>query len=710
MSKHVRRGAYLPLLATSLVLVACTQTETTKTVTTSPAPSPAAEPPASSAPISFKTTPPSSAAPTIMRGTGSFVGTPLPQAHPVQSNAEGITLNFVNADVSDVAKAVLGDYLKLNYVVDASVQGAVTLQTSRPLAREDVLPALEAAFRLSGLALLHDSDVYRIVPIAEAPRALGSIRPPAAQGQPGYGVQIVPLRYVGADAMQHMLEPLTPQGSILRADNARNLLVVAGTAQERDAILDNIRLFDVDWMAGMSFALFPLHAADAKSVAAELSEIIGTKDGPMAGIVRLSAIERMNAVLAISPQPKYLETLQGWIDKLDRAQESTDRRLYVYYVQNGRAADLANTLNKVLGAGGSASDKHGGQGDGDISGSSPQLPAVPQPVMSQVSQGPQSTPAASLADAGLNGGGSTGNQNSQSSLKITSDDTNNALLILATPGEHELVENAVKQLDIAPLEVLLEAAVAEVTLTDNLSFGVQYAINAGRNNQVIQTTGSSATISPSLPGFAYIFATNSNIQATLSALQDITHVDVISAPEVLVLNNQAATLQVGDQVPIATQSAVSTETANAPVVNSIEYRDTGVILKVTPRVNEGGLVMMDVAQEVSDVSSTTTSSLDSPTISERKINSTIAVQDGETVALGGLFSESRTREHSGIPVLQDIPYLGSIFSTTSDNHTKTELLVLITPHVVRGVQKLRAVTEELKQQMQDTLPLFPKRN
>ncbi len=666
---------------------------------------------------------PASSPSQIIRGSGSFVGAPPPKRPMLVVQGDGITLNFVNADVSEVAKAVLGDFLKLNYVVDASVQGAITLQTSQPLPRAEVLPALEAAFRLSGLALLKNDAGYRIVPIADAPRAAGVAQ--LRGSQPGFGIEIVPLRFVGATQMQHMLEPLVPANSILRADTARNLLVISGTAQERQAMLDNIRLFDVDWMAGMSFALFPLHSAEAKNVAAELNDIIGTKDGPLAGIVRLTAIDRMNAVLAISPQPKYLETLQSWIDRLDKAQESSDRRLYVYYVQNGRVADLAGVLSKVLGISTSTAGSAG-----PSQSSNGQLPPVPESLSSPIggsgtgggsfgqstgqstglsaslgssvgSIPPEATPAyASTADS---------TETKQTGVRITADQTTNALLILATSHEYALIEQAIRELDVAPLQVMLEAAVVEVTLTDDLNFGVQYALQAGRNNQVIQTTGASATISPSLPGFSYLYSINGNIAATLSALQDLTTVNVLSAPEVLVLNNQTATLQVGDQVPIATQSAVSTTTSDAPVINSIEYRDTGIILKVTPRVNQGGLVMMDVAQEVSDVASTTSSSLNSPTISERKINTTVSVQDGETVALGGLMSTNQTHSKSGVPYLQDIPYLGNLFSTTTNSGTKTELLVLITPRVVQGAAKLRALTDELKQKMPAVLPVLQNR-
>jgi general secretion pathway protein D len=392
----------------------------------------------------------------------------------VTESGEGdVTLDFVNADVTDVAKAVLGDTLKLNYVVGSTVQGTVTLQTSRPLPRDAVLPALEAAFRLSGLALIESGGTYRIVPVTEAPRQAGVTRNAV---QPGYGVEIVPLRYVGAVEMSRMLEPLAPFGSVLRADAARNLLVIAGTSQERQALIDNIQLFDVDWMKGMSFAVFPLKSADAKAVAAELSQIIGIKDGPLAGVVKLTAIQRMNALLAISTQSGYLDTLQGWIDRLDRAQASSDQRLYVYYVQNARAKDLAGVLGKALGA----------EGSGDTGTSAPaqgpQLPAVPEQPLSQPlspSGGPRS--AAPSDDSGDTAGAAgTAATPAKAHLRITADEADNALLILATPSDYDLVASA-----LAKQHLLLHAQPAgEQHDAAQLHADVvqQAAIGAGRRS------------------------------------------------------------------------------------------------------------------------------------------------------------------------------------------------------------------------------------
>ena len=653
---------------------------------------------------------PNAAAPTtqIYRGTGNVVGTtPPPTAEAASVDQQGdITLNFVNADVRDVAKAILGDFLKLNYAVGANVQGTITIQTSQPLPHDKVLPVLEQALRLNGMALVKADNIYKVVPLADAPHETGATPVDAHHGplEPGYGVSIVPLRYVGAAEMQKLLTPLAPAQGIIHADPVRNVLIIEGTEQERTTMLDDIALFDVDWLAGMSFALYTPRYTDAEDLAQELNQVVGGGTGPLAGVVRIVPIARLNAVLAISPQAKYLDQLRSWVQRLDRAGQGSDRRIFVYHVENGRASDLAAVLVKVLfGTTYESTSKHSAP-PGDVFATPSQMAggtAANSPPNSSSSM--QSGPGEQEM---FESGGSGTVSKEMANVNITADEANNALVVMATPQQYSVIENALHQLDTVPLQVMLEAAIAEVTLTNDLKYGVQYFFQPNDKHQLVLSNSSTAAITPAYPGFSYIFTPGNNIKIILNALSDVTHVEVISSPQVLVLNNQTATLQVGDQVPVATAQQQSTLVGNATLVNTIEYHDTGVILKVTPRVNQGGNVMMDISQEVSDVASTTSSTLDSPTIQLRKINSTVAVHDGETVALGGLIKDSRTRDRNGIPILSDIPLLGNLFRTTENDDTRTELMVLITPHVVDSTQKARSVTEELRQKLPTVQPLL----
>lgn len=628
----------------------------------------------------------------VHRGTGAFVGTSAPSKTQDAVPTDGITLNFVNADVREVIKAVLGDFLNLNYAIDPTVQGQVSIQTNSPLAQDTVLPVLEQTLRLNGLAISHSGDIYRVGPLTDAARqtVLQSGRKRARQ--PGFGTTIAQLHYVSVNEMKRLLEPIFPSGGIIHTDSSRNLLILSGTEQERTMMMENIALFDIDWLSGMSFALFTPRNVDVKVLAQELEQIIGGKESPLAGLVRFVQIPRMNGMLVISPQPEYLDELKIWVERLDQTGEGADLRIYVYPVQNGRAADIAAVLTKVVG-----SEKRPAKITLPVGDESAMVQAV-------VSSSPQTLNAPRGGEK--NSVGSEGvSIRGLGDINITADDINNALVIMATPKDYKVIESALRQLDAAPLQVLLEAAVAEVTLTNDLRYGVQYYFQRN-HHQTIRTASSTLGVSPTLPGFAYVFS-NNDIKVVLDALENVTRVNVISSPQVLVLNNQTASLQVGDEVPIATQQAVSTTTAGAPVVNSIQYKNTGIILKVTPRVNQGGMVMVDVAQEVSDVAPTTSSTLDSPTIQQRKISSTISVQDGETIALGGLIKDSKKSGDGGIPIMKDIPGLGFLFGSTSNNTTRTELLVLITPHVVDNMQRARSITDELRQRLPAAQLLLP---
>jgi general secretion pathway protein D len=674
--------------------------------------------------------------------------TPAPAASTASTSADenGITLNFVNADVRDVAKAVLGDYLKLNYEIGSNVTGTVTLQTSQPLQREQVLPALEQALSLNNLALVHANGIYEVMPLADAHKQVG-MTPGHVGAVNGYGVEVVHVHYMSAEQMQKLIAPLASAEGALRIDPSRNLLIVEGTAQERRAILEDVSLFDVDSMSGMTFELFTPSYMDADELAKELGALLGGVSGQAAGGVRLVPIDRLNAVLAISPQERYLAQMRVWVARLDKPGQGNDKKIFVYHVQNGRASDLANTLLKTLfgsAAGtttttttpspfsnsstGSMAGSTNTFGSSNLLGGGTTLTqggtTPSHPASSSSSFEPVTSPAEGRENRGHSyetvGGVSREGINS---VNITADETNNALVVLATPREYAVIQDALRQLDIAPVQVLLEAAIAEVTLTDETQFGVQYYLN-GAHNQGVLTQGSTvpitttnsltgavetlANIAAPYPGFSYMYTNGPGIQVILNALDQVSHVNVISSPEVMVLNNQLASLEVGDQVPILSGESQSTVDADSPIVNSVEYLDTGIILKVTPRVNRSGQVMMDISQEVSGVdnNASSQSTIGSPTIQQRKIESSVSVSDGETVALGGLFSDQKTTGINGIPFLDRIPLVGNLFSSTDNEHDRTELMVLITPHVVDNPEKARAVTDELRRKLPEVLPLF----
>jgi len=632
----------------------------------------------------------------VIQGNGALVGTPPPDVAPPPAAGDGFQLNFVDTEIATIIAAVLGDGLNLPYVIDPQLKGTMTLQATRPLSRDEVLAALESALRVQGAALVNQNGVYHVVPNKDASRRITSLQV-AAQGGKGYGIYIVPLQFISAAEMDKVLQPFAPDGGIVRVDEARNLLLLAGTSQEVATLLNVVRTFDVDWLAGMSFALYPLQYVDAKTLAGELAEVFSNAKSPIAGVVRIVPLARLNALMVVTPQPKYLQDVEAWINRLDLGATTPGRRIYVYDVQNGKADDLARSLGRIL------SIDTGDIGRSAVSGSTTAsksftfgtnpTTAAPPTELTTPAFSSESSQTTAL-DAGA--------------LKIVPNEENNSLLILASPSEFAVIEAALKRLDVLPIQVLIEASIAEVTLTDEIKYGLQFSYDSN-HGPIVLSEANNGGIASQFPGFSYLYTGRADIRGVLNAIESLTNVRVISAPKLIVLNNREAQLQVGDQVPITTQSAVGTLDPAAPIVNSIQLRDTGVILRVTPRANRSGRVILEVAQEVSDVARTTSSGIDSPTIQQRKIASTVAVLDGETIALGGLIRDTHSNGGGGIPYLRKIPVLGQLFGSTTRDSRRTELIVLLTPHVIRSDEESDEAMEELRKQfrgLRQSLPVW----
>ncbi|HEY7641633.1 MAG TPA: type II secretion system secretin GspD [Steroidobacteraceae bacterium] len=666
----------------------------------------AAQVTASQAAAEQPATPPSRE-PVIVQGTGQLVGTPNAQrTTPPPAAGDGYQLTFVDTEISSVVASVIGDGLGLPYSVDPQVKGTMTLQAARPLSREEVLPALEAALNVYGAALINVGGTYQVVPMKDAPRRVGGLRGPGQGSGVGFGVQIVPLRYVSAAEMEKALRPFAPDGGILRVDEGRNVLLLAGSSRELTVMKDVVATFDVDWLAGMSFALYPVEYVDAKTIADELSQVFADPRSPIGSVVRLVPLSRLNSLMVVTQEAGYLKEVEAWIKRLDIGATTPGRRIYVYDVQNGKADDLAESLSRILSISFERSQtttdsqvrSYGRTGGGGGSGSiGSGFRSAMTESRSTVEEAPQRSPPTQVGD---------GSNGEPGALKIVPNTDNNALLIYATPSEFSVIETALRRLDVTPIQVLIEASLAEVSLTDDLRYGLQWAFQGG-DGPLVLSEASNGAISPKFPGFSYLFTGRTDIRAVLNALESVTNVNVISSPKLLVLNNREAELQIGDQVPIIVQSAVSTVDQTSPIVNSVQLRDTGVILRITPRVNRSGLVLLDVAQEISDVVPTTTSNIDSPTIQQRRISSSIAVRNGETIALGGLIRDSKSRTRAGLPIASKIPLIGGLFGSTSNNNRRTELIVLITPRVVRSQQESDDLMDELHEQFRGLQKALP---
>jgi general secretion pathway protein D len=602
------------------------------------------------------------------------------------------TLNFEEADLQEVVHFILGQLLEENYLLHPAVSGRVTLQTSRPLQREALLPTLEDLLRLNGATLVTGEDgLYRVLPRDGAMQ--GTTVPRTQPGGPGLNVRIVPLRFIAAVEMVNILQPFLTPDALVRIDRARNMLILSGSRRELSQWQETIEIFDVDWLEGMSVGLFTLSNAEVDEVVSELERVTDADSGtPLAGLFNLVPIPRLNAVLVVTPQARFLEEAEVWIQRLDRSRDAHRGRLHVYRMQHGRADEVAKLLTEIFG--------------GEVRTTAPSPETELAPGMEAVEIGDGSAAGATPRDGGEVFEARLGSDDRQAGgllgeVRIVADESNNSLLIMASERDYGVLEQGLRQMDISPLQVLVDATIIEVSLTDDLRYGLQWFFtNRMGDYQGQGILADSADLARTFPGFNYsIVDSASQVRAVLSALARDSRVNVLSSPSVMVLDNQEAVIRVGDQVPIRTSETTSVVTDSPVTVSSIQFRDTGVSLRVTPRVNAGGMVRLEIEQEVNDVTSTTTSNIDSPTIQQRLIRSSVSVHSGDTIVLGGLIRETTSRDQSGVPGLYRLPVVGPLFGATSTSTRRTELIVLLTPRVAHDAGEARAITDDFRKRM-----------
>ncbi len=663
-------------------------------------------------------------------GSDSVAATnPPPPGAQQAPNGEGYELNFENAPVTTVAKVIIGDILGAGYTIDPRIQGTVTVSSGRPIPKNDLLFVLENALRTSNVVMVSDPVGYRLIPAGDA---VGAGRA-TGDGEPGYGVTAVPIRYASAQAMMKLLDSFALKAGSARVEPTRNLILVQGSGAERRAAVDTILSFDVDWMRGQSVGIYPLEAAAPEAIIAELEKVMESGDGGLNhDMIKFQPIGRLNAVLVVTKKPHLLRTAATWVKRLDRA-TSAAAGVRVYRLRYGSARQIALILRDMFsdrqsggldtaanqiapGAGamttssgspygsgtGSPFGSNSGSGFGlgqTRSGTSGLGAATTGTGAQQGGFGQPSTLTSAGAVAGDRQQGGQGTQTASVSLpgiRITADVANNALLIFSNQENYRLIEETLRQLDRPQLQVAIHATIAEITLTNELRYGVQAYLNGKYGTISLGNDTMNAAISRVLPGFNLLVGPESNPKLILDALRSITDVKVLSTPSVVVLDNQVATLQVGDQVPIATQSATILTNPNTPLVNTIDYRNTGVILRVLPRVNVNGNVILDIEQEISNVSQNANANTLTPTVSQRKVKSSIAVASNQSVLLGGLISERQERGRFGIPILEELPGIGDAFARNTRNTTRTELIIFIRPQIIRDSVDSYRIAEELR--------------
>ena len=693
--------------------------------------------------------------PRLIRGNDHIVA-PARTVPPIEGAP--VSFNFEEAPVAEVVRAILGDVLKVNYVLHPPLSGTVTLATRNPMPPDQAVFLLESALQANGLAMMRDARGSYHVGRPDALRNIGGSVRQVGNGPlpPGYGAIVVPLQYIGAAEMATILKPLMPSDAIVRVDSIRNLLVLTGTRTQAEGWLDLINTFDVDLLKGMSIGLFPLKHATIKEVEAALRLVSGApqassgggssatatvgvpgaasasagasaaalgENNPLFGALRIMPVERLNAVLVVTPRAAYLEEARRWIEKLDQPSDGgAEPQLFIYRVQNGNARHLAGVLSGIFGT---------GQQTGGYVANSGVAPGL------GTSTGTSFGQQQAFGNTGVQGGGFGGSNYATNSLgsntfgraatgvgafgtqsrtanqstgtggvvaanlggvRVMADEQNNSILVWSTRSDFQKIENTLKRLDLPPTQVLIEASIIEVTLSDDLKYGLKWAFSdthrGGAGRGVV-----GALPQDSSGGFSYTLADAVGMRVELNALAAKSLLKVISSPSLMVLDNQTATIAVGNQQPIrASETNNPATTGNNITTTTYQYKDTGVQLSVQPSVNSGDLVTMDISQTVTDVG-------DGDTVTgqrsflQRQINSKVAVRSGEAIVLGGLIKDNSSSGRSGVPLLSSLPVVGGLFGATTNNSGRTELLVIITPKVVRTDPEIRGVSEELRDRL-----------
>jgi general secretion pathway protein D len=673
----------------------------------------------------------------IIRGNQSFVRTP-PVAAPVASTGQragdsaDIVFNFTDQPIEAVINSVMGDLLHENYSIAQGVKGNVSFSTSQPVNKQQALSILETLLSWTDNAMIRQGNRYVILPANQA--VAGKLVPemPVARPSNGMSARLFPLRYISATEMQKLLKPFARENAFLLVDPARNVLSLAGTPDELANYQETIDTFDVDWLKGMSIGVYGLQRASVAELMPQLQKLFGPDSGmPLASMVKFMPNERTNSIVAISSQPAYLQEVGDWIATIDEG-GGNEPQMYVYDVRNMKASDLARYLRQIYGSGaikddaaakvapglrtvalsslnGSSNGVAGslGQDSAGIGseGGGAQAGAEEEQGEDEASSDESSDASASES---TEASGQMAQQSLEESVRITAQKSTNQLLVRTRPAQWKEIESAIKRLDNLPLQVQIETRILEVKLSGELDLGVQWYLGnlAGNSSSttVANQSGSQGALGSGGAGLGaadalfYSFVSN-NLQVALHALETNGRTQVLSAPSLVVMNNQQAQIQVGDNIPIS-QTTVNTTNSDT-TLSSVEYVQTGVILDVIPRINPGGLVYMDIRQQVSDAdSSNVTATQSNPRISTRSVSTQIAVQSGQTVLLGGLIKQDNAETTSSVPGLSKIPGLKWLFGNTSKSRDRTELIVLITPRVVTSANQARQVTDDYRQQMQ----------
>ncbi|MBI4839106.1 MAG: type II secretion system secretin GspD [Nitrospirae bacterium] len=651
--------------------------ETPPTEPVAPAPVPAPTAPSSTPPA-----PP--APPSVVPAVPQL---PAEQAKPVVRSKEEsyIILNFDNANLRDVINTVSA-ITEENFIISPGVDARVTIHSTKKVPVSEILSIFESILEINGLSMVKSGLFYKIIqgPSAKQ-RPVDIFKSNENTLSPATDIpitQIVPVEYIPANEANSVLQPLlSPFGSII-PNPRNNLLIINDLASNIKRLLDILAEIDVNAFQNTRMKFFQPKYSDVKTLSKELTEIINALNIGKEGVAFIP-LERINSMIVFSSSPNLLSTVEDWIKKLDE-ESTTGQNIFVYRVQNGKADGIASILKTLY--------------ESDDSGKPTATVTAPPPTPG----GKQTSPAAQAKP------GETG----FSRVKIITYEPTNSLVILASSGMYRDISETIKRLDVYPKEVLIEVLIAEIELSDSMQFGIQWSL-LGKNikiegssfDNLIQSSysGTSAlsATAPTLAsgasgGLSYLLFKPDKFVGLINALASDGKVNVLSSPRLLVRDQQEASIEVGSDIPTATSSSQASDTT-ATVSQSIQYKTIGVKLKIKPNINDEKTIVLDVTQEVSEQGadiSIGAAGYKYPSFTKREVKTSVVVPDQQGLIIGGIIKEKKNKSFNGIPLLSSIPILGYLFRYTTESSTKTELIVMLTPHVVSKKEEADMITSE----------------
>ncbi|MBF0510125.1 MAG: type II secretion system secretin GspD, partial [Deltaproteobacteria bacterium] len=595
--------------------------------------------------------------------------------------ADDVVFNFDNADLVEVINTI-GSVLKINVIVDPRVKGTVTIHTYHNLNRKDIFEIFNRILEINGVAAIPDNGVYEIVPVKEAQKKIDYRNVLDRDGRPvprhELVIQIMPLQYLPAAEAVKLIKPFLSDAGQVYDVGLSNTLLVSDFGPNVKRVLAMVESLDVAVFNRVQFNLYHLENSDVEDLAKQLKDSFPEMDKSKTVILNFIPISRLNSILVISSMPEIFGKVEKLLESLDEVAKRSEQKVFVYRVQNSKAADIISVLREVY-----SSTK--GKEDKKAVAKKPETPAAPA-ARTDTRTSPASTRQpgkTSLAkDAKTKGAPESGNLFLTDEVNVVSDDVTNTILVRAIPKDYRSILETIRELDIYPRQVLIEMLIAEISLTDQMQLGFQWSkFGAQGPGSQIGITGGADAVGATATGLVYTINRVNEFTSALRAAANENKVNILSSPHVIASDNQEAKIDVSKEVPFLSSQSVTTGTVAAQTTRdqTVQYRDTGIILTVTPHINDRGLVKLDINQEVSALDTTTQiQGIDSPVFSKRVATTTLTVQDGQAVVIGGLITQQGTLNRTGVPFLSKIPVLGFMFGYRNQELDKTELLLMIT--------------------------------